>query len=52
MQEAVILATLIVIGFVFFVFEYHFSAKRVARYMKENNLTKKALRDKVEIYED
>lgn len=52
MQEAVILASLIIIGFIFLVFEYHFSAKKAVRCMKENNLTKKALRDKIEIYED
>ncbi|WP_156065841.1 hypothetical protein [Listeria floridensis] len=52
MQEAVILTILIVIGLIFLVIEYHYNARKKLRYMKANQLTKQALRDKIEIYED
>ncbi|WP_159457901.1 MULTISPECIES: hypothetical protein [Listeria] len=52
MQEALILTSIIVLGLIALVFEYHYTVKRAIRYMKKNNLTKQAIKDKIEIYED
>ncbi|KMT59423.1 hypothetical protein X560_1362 [Listeria fleischmannii 1991] len=52
MQEALILTSIIILGIAALVFDYHYTVKRALRYMKENNLSKQNLKDRIEIYED